>query len=271
MYNFSFSSDSFKFFTLGLFKIKPLINKIRRNYKRKESFISLSAIFFGLILGLITTPLLLYDAALFLVKNFNLYNIEMVVVVLFVLFISSSFSSVMFLLAKWAIDLYNINKYGHSNSQYAPLLEIEINRILENSIEEVTMSNIGIKSFHETICTFIKEETYIVERQKLKSAHWLFRQGNLIGACKSHPLLSETLATCMTENEQSKSFIKRNINISYLTKHLTEGVTISNTENRIENLMIGIENVMSELVVLQNQLKMFKDGKIETHAILPPS
>jgi len=270
MYNFTFSTDGFKIFTIGPLKIKPLIAKIRRNYKRQESFISLIFIFIGLITGIIVTPLLLYDVIKFLVKNFNLTSIEIVVAIVFVLFMSSSFASFMYFISKWSIDLYNIKKYGHSNYQYSPLLENEIIIILNNSSEHVNISRGGIKTFHETICTFIKEETHIIERQKLKSAHWIFRKGNLIAACKSNPLLAEALATCMTETDISKEFIKRNINISYLTKHLTEGSNINDTENRIENLMSGIENVMSELVVLQTQLKMFRDGKIETISILPP-
>jgi len=270
MYNFTFSSDSFKVFTVGPLKIKPLINKIRRNYKRQESFISLISIFIGLIVGLITTPLLLYDMIKFIVKNFNLTSIEIVVAIVFIIFMSSSFSSFMYFISKWSIDLFNIHKYGHSNYQYSPLLDLEITHILDNSTEQITISREGIKTFHETICTFIIEETHIIERQKLKSSHWVFRKGNLIIACKSNPLLAETLATCMTETDRSKEFIKRNINISYLTKHLIEGSNVTNTENRIENLMSGIENVMSELVILQNQLKMFKDGKIETISVLPP-
>ena len=270
MYNFSFSSDSFKIFTIGPTKIKPLINKIRRNYKRQESFILLAAIFFGLMVGIIISPLLLYDIVKFIVKNFNLTSIEVVVAVVFVIFMSSSFSSIMYFIFKWGIDLYNIHYYGHSNYQYSPLLDKEIESITVNATEQINISVIGIKKFHETICNFIKEESHTIERQKLKSAHWIFRKGNLIIAANSHSLLMEVLASCVTQTDISKEYIKRNINLSYLTKHLSQGIDINETETRIENLMSGIENIMADLVILQNHLKMFKEGKIETNSVLPP-
>ena len=258
MYNFSFSSDSFKIFTIGPTKIKPLINKIRRNYKRQESFILLAAIFFGLMVGIIISPLLLYDIVKFIVKNFNLTSIEVVVAVVFVIFMSSSFSSIMYFIFKWCIDLYNIHYYGHSNYQYSPLLDKEIESITVNATEQINISVIGIKKFHETICNFIKEESHTIERQKL------------IIAANSHSLLMEVLASCVTQTDISKEYIKRNINLSYLTKHLSQGIDINETETRIENLMSGIENIMADLVILQNHLKMFKEGKIETNSVLPP-
>lgn len=176
-------------------------------------------------------------------------------------------SSLFYGISKIIIDIYNIKKFGVANSQFAPLSENEITLIILNCKEDLNIDENGIKSLHDTIIGFIKSENYKIEKQKLKSAHWLFRKGSISNSCKVHPLISEALSNFMIDTQISRNFIKKNINISYIMKHLDEGIPCNTLEERITNITQIIEKAMSELILLKNLLDMGKNGNTDDNSL----
>ena len=256
------STDCLKFLVSGPNRLISYYKKIKQNHKRKESILHFLFILFGLISGILLAPTVIIDLPLYIIKIFGLEKIKILVIIGFTISTGVIFSSILYGISKTIVDIYNINKYGFSNSQYAPLTKEEIDNIYNNSLEYITISKDGIESLHSTICTFIKAQNYKIEKQRLKSAHWLFRRGSISNACKSHPLISDAVAASMNDTITSRDFIRRNTNIAHLTSHIENGIPCNTIEDRVFNITNIVKKVMSELIILQSMLDMGTEGII---------
>lgn len=257
---FSLSSESLKFLFCGPKMIHVYYRKIRRDHKRTESMIHLVNIIFGLIMGLILGSTVLIDIPIYITKKFHFQNIQVLIIIGFIVTSSIILSSITYGISKGIIDVYNIRKYGVSNSQLAPLTDKEINHILLNCRNQIIITREGIMSLHGTLCRFIQAEPYKLERQKIKSAHWIFRRGSLIDACKSHPRVAEALSSCMTDTPISRDFIRRNLPIAHLMDHIEDGIRCDTINDRVHNIIDELKRITSEAILLQNMLEMGTEG-----------
>lgn len=265
--SFTLSSESIKFLFSGPSRLPGYYKKISRGHKKNESILHFSGIIFGCIFGLILSSTYFYTYSSQLAKTFNLDSIQILVDIFFVLTASTFTSSIFFGITKGMVDVYNIRKFGVSNSQFAPLTPNEINKILQDCDNKLNIDIEGIKQLHESICVFIKAQSYKIERQKLKVAHNYFKNGSITNACKSHPLIVDALSSAMSDTLLSRNFIRNSSNITYLTQHLEKGIPCNNIEDRINSMTKSVENLLSELILLKDILDMSSKGKCDYNTL----
>lgn len=257
---FSINSESIQWLFCGPKNLPKYYKKIKQGHKRSESIVHFINIMFGLFIGIILGPTLLSFIPEYFIKSLGFEKIHIVIMILFTITSGTIISSIFYGISKGSVDIYNIRKYGVSNSQLAPLLDKEIELILQNSIEILNINRIGVISLHETICDFITHQNYKIEKQKLKSAHLLFRHGSISNACKMHPLIAEAVSSAMDDTNLSREFIKRNTNITHLIKHLDDGIACNTIEERVKNITITVEKAMSDLILLSSLLRNGMEG-----------
>lgn len=249
------SSSSLKIFFCGPLKLRKYYKKIALGQKRGESICHFASIIMGLILGLLLSHLIFHSISLRIGRMFNLQAVQILVDVAFAFFVGFLFSSLFYGISRGLVDICNIYRYGYANSQLRSLIKKEIDLIIANSKNVVDIDENGVKQIHESLCRLICTEKYKAERQKLKTAHLLFRRGNITGAFKTNLIVADVIAAGLVPSELSRRFLRSSTNIACLVNNVADGVSCSTLACRVERIATDLKNLLSDILVLQQFLE----------------
>lgn len=249
---FTISSETVKFLFSGPYRLRNYYKKILLGHKRYESIFHFTNITIGLIFGLISSNTLFYNVSLDIASLFNIDFLKILSHIIWAITLGIIMSSIFYFFSKFIVDMINLKKYGVTNSQLAPLTNIEIDIIYDNCVSELNIKKEKIISLHETISMFIKSNKSKEEKRKLKSAHWLFRKGSISDACKTHTLFVDAVVNNMEDTELSREFIKKKTDISFLVNNLSHAPD----DNYLSNISVKLQSVIEDLSILKSRLDM---------------
>ena len=259
----SVSTETLKFLFSGPRRFVSYIKKIKNNHKRKESILHLSSISFGFILGVIFSYTLLNDLPEWFQHRFNLESFEIIIELMFSISVGTVISSLCYGITKVGADFHNLYYYNVSNSQYRALDQKEIDMIIDNCKEELTLDKDGVVKLHNSIIECINSQVYKINKQMIKNAHWQFRKGNISLASKLNTVFCQEVTKVMIDCDKSRKFIKDRIDISYIRTHLLNNGKIDTFEECLKNVIESTEKNLSDLMLLKNLCQMGNQGVID--------